>query len=141
MFETLAYYSSALRRDFSLFCSEKLQEMGLSEGLLYFIVYIGKHKGCSPGEVAKNIHQDTGYTTRSIDKLVESDFLVREKSKKDKRSYSLYLTEKGQLIFNRSYELFDEWDDKILKNITMEDKELLFKILKEVVKSTELREN
>lgn len=141
MFETLAYYSSALRRDFSLFCSEKLQEMGLSEGLLYFIVYIGKHKGCSPGEVAKNIHQDTGYTTRSIDKLVESSFVLREKSEKDKRSYVLSLTEKGQIIFNRSYELFNEWDEKILKNITMEDKDQLFRILKEIIKSTELRED
>ena len=138
MIETLAFYASAFRRDFSLFCNEKLKEMGLSEGLLFFIIYIGKHPKCAPGELAQNIHQDSGYTTRTIEKLVQGGFVIREKSQEDKRSYELFLTEKGQALFRRSYELFTEWDEKALKNISAEDKKHLFRILKEVLKDKEI---
>lgn len=37
MFDTFAYLITSLRKDFTEFCNEKLQEMGLTQGLLFFI--------------------------------------------------------------------------------------------------------
>ena len=48
MFDTFAYLITSLRKDFTEFCNEKLQEMGLTQGLLFFILYAGKHPQCSP---------------------------------------------------------------------------------------------
>ena len=39
---TLSYYIAMLYRSFADFTSDKLQEVGLNFGLLFFIVYIGK---------------------------------------------------------------------------------------------------
>ena len=49
MHPSLPHYISLLRKDFTEYCGQKLSEQGLSQGLLYFILYIGKHPGCSPG--------------------------------------------------------------------------------------------
>ena len=38
MFDTFAYLITSLRKDFTEFCNEKLQEMGLTQGLLFYSV-------------------------------------------------------------------------------------------------------
>lgn len=59
MFDTFAYLITSLRKDFTEFCNEKLQEMGLTQGLLFFILYAGKHPQCSPKELTEALHMDT----------------------------------------------------------------------------------
>ena len=56
----LAYYISELRRDFVKECSRKLQEDDLTPGLLYPVLYIGRHPGCSPKELTEALHMDWG---------------------------------------------------------------------------------
>ena len=80
MFDTFAYLITSLRKDFTEFCNEKLQEMGLTQGLLFFILYAGKHPQCSPKELTEALHMDTGYCARSLAKLEEKGFLVQERN-------------------------------------------------------------
>lgn len=42
--KTLSYYITMLYRSFADFTGDKLQEVGLNFGLLFFIVYIGKSR-------------------------------------------------------------------------------------------------
>ena len=133
MQNTLSFYARSLEKDFSAFCNEKLQELGLSKGLLYFVLYIGKHPDCSPGDLSQNLNLDTGHTTRSIDKLVKTGFVLRKKSDSDKRAYILQLTEKGQGAFETSHRLFSEWDEKIFENISREDRLQLMNLLEKLV--------
>ena len=42
MEQTFAYYTTIFREDFTLFCKSELQKEGISLGLLYFVIYIGK---------------------------------------------------------------------------------------------------
>ena len=71
MEQTLAFYINLLRGDFTQFCAQRLKELGLSQGLLYFLLYVGRHPGCSAGELASVIGADSGHTTRSVEKLVQ----------------------------------------------------------------------
>ena len=75
MFDTFAYLITSLRKDFTEFCNEKLQEMGLTQGLLFFILYAGKHPRCSPKELTEALHMDAGYCARALAKLEEKGFL------------------------------------------------------------------
>ena len=49
--KTLSYYVAMLYRSFSAFTGERLQEVGLNFGLVFFIVYIGKKPNCTPSEL------------------------------------------------------------------------------------------
>lgn len=64
MEQTLAFDINLLRGDFIQFCAQRLKELGLSQGLLYFLLYVGRHPGCSAGELASVIGADSGHTTR-----------------------------------------------------------------------------
>ena len=56
MVSSIAYYITLLRRDFAGYCSRELGKLGLSQGLLFFILYVGRPPGCTPGQLAAALH-------------------------------------------------------------------------------------
>ena len=83
-----------LHKAFAAYTSQRLQELGLNFGQMYFILYVGKHPDCTPSELTKELHLDWGHSQRSLVKLVEDGFLTREKLG---RSYRLRLTSQGSV--------------------------------------------
>lgn len=124
--KTLSYYSTIFYRSFAAFTSEQLQAVGLNFGLLFFVIYVGKHPGCSPSELTKALHLDWGYSQRSLNKLAEDGFLSREKHG---RSYALTLTDRGQQAFVVSHQVFFTWDDTRLANLNDTEKDQLLALL------------
>lgn len=92
--KTLSYYITMLYRSFAGFTGDKLQEVGLNFGLLFFIVYIGKRPNCTPSELTKELSLDWGHSQRCINRLVDDGLITKEKNG---RHYMLNLTERGQL--------------------------------------------
>ncbi|WP_028829291.1 bilirubin utilization transcriptional regulator BilQ [Proteocatella sphenisci] len=135
MQHTLSFFVAGLQKDFSEFCNERLQDLVITKGLLYFILYIGKHPNCSPSNLSQELHFDSGHTTRSIDKLVKTGFVLRKKSENDKRAYILKLTENGNKVFESSYLMFSQWDEKIFKDISTADRQQLISLLEKLVKT------
>ncbi len=129
MKRTISFYIKALHRDFDQFCDRRLQQMGLTKGLLYFILYMGNHPGCSPGELAEALEFDGGHVTRSMEKLISSGFAVKEKSSEDKRAVFLSLTDRGREVFETSRRLFGDWDGLAAGSLTEQEKEELIKLL------------
>lgn len=42
-----------LHKEFAAYTTQRLQELGLSFGLIYFVIYVGKHPDCTPSELTK----------------------------------------------------------------------------------------
>ena len=129
MFNTLAYHSSVLYRDFTSYTSEKLENMGLHFGLLFFLIYVGKHPGATPSDLTAALRLDWGHSQRCITKLVENGFLTKEKAG---RCYRLDLTDKGREAFEISHQVFFDWDEKRLAVLTGEERETLFALLRKL---------
>ena len=107
--QTVAYSTTVLFRDFSEYTSRQLQKLGLNRGMLFLVIYVGKHPGCSQSELTEALGLDWGYGQRSILKLVEDGFLLREKRG---RAYHLDLSEKGQEAFAIGHQVFFDWDQE-----------------------------
>lgn len=129
---SLGFFVLTLKKDFSAFCNQKLQEIGMTQGLLYFIIYIGKHPGCSMGSLIKDLHMDWGYTQRSIEKLQKDGFVIKQKSECDKRVYCLSLTPAGENAFSVSYQVIYDWDANVLGGLSAMEKQQLFTILEKL---------
>ena len=129
MFNTLAYHSSVLYRDFTSYISEKLEKMGLHFGLLFFLIYVGKHPGATPSDLTAALRLDWGHSQRCITKLVENGFLTKEKAG---RCYRLDLTDKGREAFEISHQVFFDWDEKRLAVLTGEERETLLALLRKL---------
>ena len=126
MFQTLALYSTVLYRDFTAYTSEKLEQLGLHFGLLFFLLYVGKHPGATPAELTRALQLDWGHSQRCVTKLVETGFLTKEKAG---RGYQLHLTEKGQEAFAVSHQVFYDWDSQRLAALTPEERQTLLALL------------
>lgn len=115
--QTLAYAVSQLRADFVAFSSRKLEALGITQGLLYFVLYIGRHPGCTPSDLSAALHADSGHTTRSIHKLEETGFVIRKAHPTDRRASVLELTDKGRQTMEASRGMFAEWDAYLLEQV------------------------
>ena len=61
---TISFYAMEFYKRFAAYTTQQLQEFGLSFGMMYFVIYVGKHPGCTPAEMTKNLHLDWGHCQR-----------------------------------------------------------------------------
>ena len=131
--DSLAYYVTMLRKDFSQYCSRELSAVGLSPGQLYFILYVGRHPGCTPKVLAQALRMDMGHTIRTLAKLEAGGFLVQSPKADDRRAHELRLTEQGEAAFALSHVLFAKWDDAALGGLQEAERAQLLALLGKVV--------
>lgn len=131
MFGTLAYYTIRFHRQFTSYTSERLQELGLSFGSLFPVIYVGKHPGCTQAQLTAALGMDWGYSQRCITRLVEDGFLTRTK---EGRAFHLELSDKGQEAFQVSHQVFFDWDQEVLSALSQPEQEQLFALLAKIQK-------
>lgn len=129
MMQTLSYYSTVLYRDFAAYTSHRLQELELSHGLMFLLLYVGKHPGCTQSELTQALGLDWGYGQRSTLKLTEDGFLLREK---EGRAYRLRLSDKGEQAFRVCHEVFFDWDRQTLEGLSEDEQTQLLDLLKKI---------
>ena len=128
---TLSFYATELYKQFAAYTTQKLQELGLSFGMMYFVIYVGKHPGCTPAEMTKNLHLDWGHCQRSVNKLVEDGFLTREKQGR----YHLGLTPAGETAFQTCHQVFFDWDAEKLSGLSEEEQHQLLTLLQKAART------
>lgn len=116
------YYILRLREQFARYSDDRLAEMGLTRGLMFFLIYVGKQPGCSPSALSAALRADTGHTTRSLDKLVRAGLLARERRAEDRRGFSLRLTEAGEAALAHIEGLFDQWEALALEALPLQQR-------------------
>lgn len=129
MLDTFSYRCIILYRAFTAYTSRRLQELGLSFGVLFLLVYVGKHPDCTQGELTQALELDWGYCQRSVVRLVEDGFLLRERKG---RAYHLNLSEKGRQAFELSHQVFSDWDGQALAPLSGEERKQLLRLLRKV---------
>ncbi|MCI5800805.1 MAG: MarR family winged helix-turn-helix transcriptional regulator, partial [Oscillospiraceae bacterium] len=95
----------------------------------FFVLYIGKHPGCSPSELTKALRVDWGHSQRSVEKLVREGFVIKERPGEGGRAYRLTLTARGQEVFEESHRVFFEWDEQKLSALNGEERQQLLSLL------------
>lgn len=135
MIQSLAYYTTIFKKNFTDYSNEVLTKLGLSQGTLFFILYVGKHPNCSPKQLAQGLNMDVGHTTRTLVKLEQGNFIVQDSNPKDKRAHVLNLTEKGKEAFQISHEIFYQWDQKMMNALNQDEQIQLLSLLGKITES------
>lgn len=133
----LAYYITALRKDLNTYSDARLKQYGLTDGLFYYIIYIGKNPGCSLSEAARFLKADNGHVTRCIGKLEQLGYAVRTRDTTDHRHFHLALTAQGEDIFKELHTLLYDWDQTVCKNLSGSQREQLLELLQLVTDNRE----
>lgn len=99
---------------------------------LYYIELIHKNKGISVSEISKILDVKKSTVSVAINQLIEMEIVIKIQSNKDKRFYSLKLTQKGESIINKHMQIHKNTIKKILEILDAEEVENFIKIINKI---------
>ena len=132
MEHTFAGHITELRKHFTSYCEKELEQDNITIGLLYPIIYIAKHEGCTQKQLAESLLMDNGYVTRTLKKLESLQMIRRINNNDDKRIINLFLTDSGKKAFEKSRMLFKKWDKEVFSGISSEEREQIMNLMQKI---------
>lgn len=89
-------------RELRLSGGEVERKLGISSAQLFVLHELGKHPGCSIGEVAERTHTDQSSVSTVVSRLVSAGLAKRAASAEDGRRAELTLTARGKSLLRRA---------------------------------------
>lgn len=116
----LAFFDS-----FSAACSD----LGISPGLFGVLVVVKENPGLTQTAVAKALGNDRSAMVAVVDRLESMELIERRPSKKDRRSYALFMTPYGETFFGGLLERVRAHEDELCQYLKSGEKERLLDML------------
>ena len=102
------------------------------------LTYLWNKDGISQQQLANAFSKDKTSITRLLNNMERNNFIVRKSANKDKRSKTIYLTEKSKLLKEKSIKIAQETLAEILDGIDYAKLKISKQVLKEVCENIEL---
>jgi len=123
-------------RHTQIYLDKALKKYGLSSGSFRYLFTLEQKEGICQNEISARIGNDKAMSTRIIQKLEESGFLLRQPDAKDNRAYQLFLTDKGKEVIPKVRSEINLLQEKMTKDLTEDEKSQLLKSLYKVFCNT-----
>lgn len=129
-------YNNKIFRNTQGYLDKELKKYDLSSGVYPYLMVLEKNEGISQICISKEIGNDRAMSARTINKLVESEFVYRVQDEKDSRAYKLYLTSKAKEIIPLVRIEIQKLIGLITEDLTEDEKNIAMKILKSIFEKT-----
>lgn len=96
---------------------------------MHIIEAIGIEEPRKMSEIAKRLDVTVGTLTTNVNNLEDKGYIVRERSKNDKRVVLVYLTEKGKKAFFHHRDFHKHMIQSIVRDLDEEETKILIKCL------------
>ncbi len=94
-------YTRELERNLENMNQSDCSQCNVNTLQCFLVVEIGRQPGICIKDLARTLKLDKSGISRAIEELVQKGFVLREPSKKDRRSVVLSLTKDGEARFNK----------------------------------------
>lgn len=118
-----------LVRSLGLLDKTDISDTGITIAQCHAIVEIGRAKEISLNDLSNKLMVDKSTMSRTIDKLVTMDLVLREMHEKDRRYITIRLTDKGNGKFNKVEESMAKYYGYIFYSIPEEKREQVIESL------------
>lgn len=109
------------------------QELGITRANYVTMHIIYENPGVTQAGLALLNDKDRNVITKVIDKLEERDYVRRERGSRDRRTYSLYLTEEGERIVNDYWPRFIQDEQDCLNKLTPKEQRQFLSMLERLM--------
>lgn len=109
------------------------RDRDITRGNCVTLCFIYENPGITQAELAELNHKDRNVIGKVIDKLEEKQYVQRVRGKKDRRSFSLYLTETGEKVCHEYWDLLTKGETEIRKRLTPEEQQSFDAILDKLI--------
>lgn len=118
---SIGKYVSIISRQTQAYVSREMQKLGITGSEYIFLVNTPDEGVITQQEICNNFELDPAFATRGVKSLVDKGYLTRTKSKIDKRSYEIAITEKGKRLKPFIQERLDHWTTVLAGDMTKEE--------------------
>lgn len=111
---------------------ELLSRIDLYPGQEFLLINLRSHDGLTHTEIAENLCVQPATLSKMLDRLVKTGLVQRKMDPDDQRVSRVYLTEKGRDLLQPIEDVWDELEKVSFANLTLEERLLLRRILRQV---------
>lgn len=112
-------------------------EAGLCPGQPKILEYLLEHDGCIARDICSGCVLDKSTMTSLLARMEKQGLVRKEESGDDRRAVHIYMTEKGRTLAERIKLGCLRLDETALQGISQEERELIFRLLKQMIENLE----
>jgi len=115
--------------------NDELMAHDISSGQFPYFMALIMMEGATQEELSEMLFMDKGTTAKALKKLEEKGFVIRKKCQTDKRCNRVLFTDKGRNLIPEVMRVLEIWTDKLFKDFSMDERELLGEYLDRMMKN------
>ncbi|HWQ63890.1 MAG TPA: MarR family transcriptional regulator [Methanospirillum sp.] len=123
---------SIIFRTQAIFLNHHLRSLGLSCGQFPVLMFLKEHQNVTQETLARHFHIDRGTIARSVKKLEDAGYVIRNIDPDNRRAVKLFLSEKGVSIISDLIRIDTEWEMTASSRLNEEEmtqfKDLLWRV-------------
>ncbi|HEY3360577.1 MAG TPA: MarR family transcriptional regulator [Methanosarcina sp.] len=128
--EFIGKFISFLYRYEQIFIGKKIEPYGIGSGQFPFLMRLYLEDGINQESLSDYLNIDKGTTARAIQKLVDEGYVFRQKDEKDRRSYRIFLTDKGKKLELEMKKIASEWEEILFSSFDDSQKREIMNLLR-----------
>ena len=128
---SIAHTATLLRRQ--LFFLFKENGVDITPDQWVILYYLWKQDGLSLGELANKTFKDNANITRMVNRMEQQNLVRKENDEKDRRYYSVYLTQHAKNIKDKVYESILKSTSIASTGLTDEEQKTFLRLLKSII--------
>lgn len=132
---TFGKFISAVYWQRNSFFFKRFNKFNIGCGQYRFLLNLYLQDGITQEELSNKLMVDKATTARAIKKLEEEGYVSRSVLEEDKRAYKIMITEKSLSIKKEFFEILDEWENEVMRNLSVEEKKSLLHLLEKIASS------
>jgi DNA-binding MarR family transcriptional regulator len=133
--EFVGKYISCLHRYAMIYLEKELKPYNIRYGQFTFLISLYKTNGANQERLAQTIKVNKATATRAIKNLLEDGFVSRQRDAEDKRSYNIFLTEKGREIEPDMIRIAEKWQNILLSDFSDSQRKEAINLLEKMFKN------
>lgn len=103
------------------FTEKRLKEFNLTFGEQIIIMFLSKNENINQETISKRYMIDKGMIAKTLTRLEDKGFILREQNPNNKRENIISLTEKSAYIIDDINAIYDEWNKILYENMSQEE--------------------
>ncbi|WP_305063863.1 MarR family winged helix-turn-helix transcriptional regulator [Methanococcoides sp.] len=133
--EFIGKYISYFHRYAQIYIEKELKPYDIGSGQFGFLMHLYKMNGVNQETLSQTIKVDKATATRAIKKLIEEGYVFRQSDKEDRRSYLVFLTEKGRAIEPDMKKIAAKWENILLSDFDDSQRKFIMDLLEKMFKN------
>lgn len=119
------------------FVGNEMSRMGFGPGQFFLLSELYSQEGLSQDELSQRVGVDKSNTSRALAKLEKVGLIQRKSDPKNHKVKKVYLKPKAHNVRNEFRKIQQQWNVKLLKGFTEEEKAILITSLIKIANNAE----